>query len=182
VVVGSEESGVSVYELGSKSPVAVLAAGGGRLSSVVRHVAFSPDGARVAASDDAGVTRVWDIASRRVVAVFDPATTREVYDAAFSADGGLVATGDLNGVVRVWGVSTQQELARFDVGAPVRHVAFAADGRGVLVGSDDGAARVFACDACLPLPALRKLADSRVTRALTPRERDVYLHARPAGA
>jgi WD40 repeat protein len=58
-------------------------------------------------------------------------------------------------------------------------VAFSPDGRRIAVSGWDGAVRIFECDVCGSLKDLVALADSRITRQLTPEERVQFLHEIP---
>jgi WD40 repeat protein len=73
-------------------------------------VTFSPDGQALAAGDQGGVsTRVWNLATRRLVATLnDPGGNpgiSQVNAVAFSPDGGTLATGDASGTSYLWKTS-----------------------------------------------------------------------------
>ena len=65
-------------------------------------LSFSPDGALLAIGAN-GPVRLWDVASRQLVATF--VHPGEVYDVSFSPDGTLLATGGSDGTVQLWDVS-----------------------------------------------------------------------------
>jgi WD40 repeat protein len=87
----------------------------GRIGKL-RAVAYSPDGKLLAAAGDNGVTKIWELATNREVAVLQPpdlaAATkveqRRVRHLAFSPDGKLLATAQQR--IRVWDVGTSAEV------------------------------------------------------------------------
>src|SRR5262245_46606042 len=82
----------------------------------LRAVVYSPDGSRLATAGDAGVTKLWDVATGRELAtIHEPdadqasrADEKRVGHLAFSRDGKLLATGTRR--VRVWDVETAREV------------------------------------------------------------------------
>jgi len=69
----------------------------------VTGLAFSPDGALLAAADEDGRARLYDAAEGRKRGVV--AAPRALYAVAFSPDGATLATGDQGGDVRLWSVA-----------------------------------------------------------------------------
>jgi hypothetical protein len=53
---------------------------------------------------------------------------------------------------------------------------FSKDGKRVIIASKDGKARIYSCEVCASLDELLALAQKRVTRKLTDKERKRYLH------
>jgi WD40 repeat protein len=101
----------------------------------LRAVVYSPDGSKLATAGDAGITKLWDVATGRELATIrqpDTAATRSadekrVSHLAFSRDGKLLATGTgggwvQRGRIRLWevpsakpeGVETARELPFLD--------------------------------------------------------------------
>src|SRR6266542_2630871 len=62
---------------------------------------------------------------------------------------------------------------------PINTAAVSSDGGWVATGSDDGSARIYALNVQTSLADLLARARERVTRELTPEERDKYLGADP---
>ena len=93
----------------------------GHSKGTVSSVAFSPDGDLLASAGDDGI-RMWDSASRRLVAGPFSGRAGTVSDVAFSQDGHLLASADSDGV-RFWnptngdaeGKPIRQQLGFFSV-------------------------------------------------------------------
>ena len=134
---------------------------------------FSPDGSRFLTYGADPTPRLWSVhggPSRPLVG-----HSSWVAAAAFSNDGKTIVTGGRDLAVRVWDAATRQLLA---VAHPhtdiIRSVALSRDGHWVLSASDDGTVRMTRIAITRSQQALQALAKSRVTRALTARERADY--------
>jgi len=113
--------------------------------SLVRSVAFAPDGRTLATSTHTGATVLWDLTNpAQPHPVGPPLTghTSEVDAVAFSPDGRTLTTGSADSTVILWGLAdpVQPQL----LGPPlaghgdwVYSVAFASDGRTLATGSLD---------------------------------------------
>jgi hypothetical protein len=78
----------------------------------VTSVAFAPGGATLATGDDNGRAYLWDIAARKVAAVFpDPDLSFGIDEVAFAPGGATLATGDDNGSTFLWDVATGKRTA-----------------------------------------------------------------------
>jgi WD40 repeat protein len=94
---------------------------------------------------------------------------------AFSPRGTWLATASDDGDVRIWAPGSGQLLQLLPDGASVTNVTFTPNGQKVI--STDSAGRIHiqdACSLCGNASALLRLAATRVTRALTPAERQAY--------
>jgi WD40 repeat protein len=106
----------------------------GRRKTTFQHtnsamgVAFSPDGAMLAAANWQGRVYLRDLTTGRPL---DPwwAHAKPVNDVAFSPDGRTLATCGDDGTVKLWNLATRREMVTLaDPGAPVISVAFSPDG------------------------------------------------------
>jgi WD40 repeat protein len=142
-------------------------------------VAFSPDGRLVVTAGR--IPRIWDWRSRHVLAELP--SPGGATAATFSADGDLVVTADLDRTTRVWAWNAEQIVDEFSpptssspagIAAPSA-ASLSADGALLVVANSDGAAYVFACDACRPIARLLDETCARVTRNLTFNEWQRYM-------
>jgi RNA polymerase sigma factor (sigma-70 family) len=111
-------------------------------ADVVRCLAFSPDGKRLATGDEAGVVKVWDPAGRELHTL--KGHTEPVRCLAFSPDGKTLASGSRDLLALTWDVRTGRRKAALaghtnDVSA----VAFSPDGRVLATGSFDQTVRLW---------------------------------------
>ena len=115
-------------------------------------VAFSPDGRHVLTAGSDNLARLWNAETGEEVRTFRGHTAC-VQAAVFSADGSLVLTGSQDGTARLWNASSGREIRKFAepwslggwlAGAKiVFSVALSSDGRRVLTGHGDKAARLW---------------------------------------
>ena len=140
--------------------------------------AYSSDGQRVLTAGLDGTAREWDAATGREVRQL-LGHTGPVLSAAFSVDGQLVATAGLDGTARIWDASSGVELWRLRHAGAVFGVDFSRSGDQVVTGSQSGTkAQVWTlgCELTCPIDQLLAFAHGRVTRELTPGEREQFLH------
>ncbi len=142
-------------------------------TSWVLGLAFSPDGKFiVTGSSDC---RVWDATTGQGLLVLGD-HKHNIHSVAYSPDGEFIVTGSEDGTTRVWKAETGQPVEQIKFAG--WGVAFSPDGRFIsTVGG--GAARIYPCEVCRPLEELIALAHARVTRQLTPDERQKYLNESP---
>jgi WD40 repeat protein len=96
----------------------------------VRAVAFSPDGARVAAAGADGTVRVWDRQAAQKVLTLRGPDDDAITAVAFSPDGRRLASGSAAGALRVWDAAEGEEVATWrGHAAGVTSLAFDPDGR-----------------------------------------------------
>jgi WD40 repeat protein len=113
----------------------------------VEALAFSPDGARIAADDGVGDLWIWDVGSGRVERVVG--SNGHLCGIAWSPGGGRVATGDCGthfapSFGRVWDAATGKLVFRTrpQVGA-ILTVAFSPDGRDLATPNRAGFAQIW---------------------------------------
>jgi len=160
-------------------------------------VAFSPDGEYAITSSDDATALIWEL---KKSAVPTPLVTlnlvpNRIRGVAFSHDGKFVATASYDKVARIWEwrkwepkirdaqkpEERSQPIALRGHAGLLMCVAFSPDGKFLVTGSDDGTARIWRTqklDAAqvnnLSVAELLTLAQQRVTRQLTPQEREKY--------
>jgi WD40 repeat protein len=108
------------------------------------HVAYSPDGTRVASSSWDGTARVWDAATGEPLVVYGEHTDVTA-SVAFSPDGETILTTSADGTARLWDADTGETLQIFDDGAHsvVLVGVFSPDGQLILTTNVDGFAHVW---------------------------------------
>ncbi len=175
VVTGSKDGTARVWDSGTGRGLAILR---GHTSHVL-SAAFSPDGRWVVTGSYDNTARVWEVNTGQSVRELRGHKS-VVTSAAFSPDNQFVVTGSIDGTARVWEASTGRSVTR--IGGHTDEVwsaAFSPDGRYVITASYDKTARIYPCEVCRPMNEVLALARTRVTRSLTPDERERYLHESP---
>jgi len=99
-------------------------------------LAFSPDGATLAAAGDPGLIELWEVASWQSSGILS-GHTAAINTLAFSPDGARIASGSDDATVRVWDLTAQSELSRFKptMATNVYRVAYSPSGSEVAVGA-----------------------------------------------
>ncbi len=109
---------------------------------VFRSVRFSPDGKRIASSDQHQV-KIWDVSTGDELMTLD-GHLWEVEVIAYSPDGSRIASGSLDRTVKLWDTATGEELFTLE-GYPgqVYSVTFSPDGTRMASGSADGMVKIW---------------------------------------
>jgi WD40 repeat protein len=98
-------------------------------SGDITHLAFSPDGTRLASSSKDWPILLWDLASQRVSAALN-GHTAAVNSVSYSADGKQLISGSDDGTVRTWDAAAGRELATLSGhAAPVLCALLSPDGK-----------------------------------------------------
>ena len=128
-------------QIGPALGVAVPPQRGGAVFDGIGPVAFSPDGKTLAARDEKGSVRLWNVTTGRQVGHGIGSATASV---AFSPGGKILAIGRAGGSVQLWDVATGQQIGSLDThSGQVNSVAFSPDGKTLATGDDSGAARLW---------------------------------------
>jgi WD40 repeat protein len=143
-------------------------------TGLIQSVAFDSAGGRVLSASEDGTARVWDAATgRQLLSLSNDGNP--VRSATWSADESLIATVGTNHQLRVWDAASGLEI--FRVIGPDWAVGFSDDlSRIAAVDDRSGQLGIYACDVCgADLDRLEQLAEQRITRPVTPQERELYL-------
>ena len=131
-----------------------------RVRGIIRAIAVSPDGTRVAVASHAGPIEIYDGAGAPIAEL--PGHARGAETLAFDPSGQLLASGGQDRAVRTWrvlGPAPAAESATGALGGDVRIVAFSPRGDLLVAAGNDGAVRAWAVGAHgLDLASLRVLA------------------------
>jgi WD40 repeat protein len=109
-------------------------------------LAVSPDGTRLAGSDDKGKICIWNLSNRAA----PPATLRGhdavVSSVAFGNRGRTLASGDHDGTLILWDVESGKAIVTRQTSDSIRRLEFAPDGRHLAVGGGKGVIYILRFD------------------------------------
>jgi WD40 repeat protein len=113
----------------------------------VRALAFSPDGALLAAAGGLparkGEVKIWDVEKRSVVRTIEGHTDC-IYAVAFSPDGKTLATSSYDKMIKLWDAATGKEIRMLkDHIDAVYDLAFTPDGKRLLSAAADRTVKVW---------------------------------------
>ncbi|KDR82347.1 hypothetical protein GALMADRAFT_1346725, partial [Galerina marginata CBS 339.88] len=116
-----------------------------KTDSIVRSVAFSPNGTCIASGSDDHTIQVWDAHTGNTIAGPFRGHTNSVNSVAFSPDGAYIVSGSSDNTIRVWDISTGNTVAGSFKGHTnrVQSVAFSPNGTLIVSGSEDCTIRVW---------------------------------------
>ncbi len=103
----------------------------------IRAVVFSPDGKLMLSAGVDRAIRVWDVTAKTQIRALT-GHTGTITALAISFDGTLVLSAGVDHKVRLWNLATSKSLAQYDHPREVRALAFAADGKILFTGGNDG--------------------------------------------
>ena len=128
-----------------KELVAVLPPAGGPLKrKPTSTVALSPDGWYLAAGQEDGLLRVWDMHQPPLARHGFNAHVGKILRIAYAPDGNSYATAGADGKVKLWDVKTNSVLCTLDHAAQaVPALAYHPDGQTIATGCLDGKIRVW---------------------------------------
>jgi WD40 repeat protein len=111
--------------------------------SGAQSVAFSPDGALLAAGASDGSIHTWDVATGDTRLIRSAHTT-PVYAITFSPDGKQIVSADNDGVIAFWDTTSGQfRSVLYSSQSIVRSLAFSRDGKTLAASSGDGDAALW---------------------------------------
>ena len=146
----------------------------------IRDFAFSPDGKWLVTSSGDKTARIWETATGQCLQVL-PGNEDFVNGVDFSPNSRWVVTASGDKRARVWAAATGESLMELGWNNfPRTCVAFSPDGKRIITGTIEGDVPIYTCDILGPAGELRKLAEARVRRKLTPEERRRYLNESPS--
>ena len=123
IAVGLTGGGIALRDAQNLTPAgAPMLKTGGEVSAL----AFSPDGAMLAAVSSSGTTTVWDVSSRSLR--YEPFFAGLGASVAFSPDGKTIATSGSGGGVTFWRAETGARSGRIGGFSGSNDVAFSANG------------------------------------------------------
>ncbi|HEY6073200.1 MAG TPA: WD40 repeat domain-containing protein, partial [Anaerolineales bacterium] len=164
-VVSDQVSDAGIWDVSSRKQLMVLKGH----TDINWGVEFSPDGARLITSGSDGTARIWDVENGKLLLTLTGHTST-VVKARFSPDGIRIATAGKDGTTRLWDAATGKELLSLE-SASTNDVGFTPDGKHLVIGDVENIQVV-----ALTIDELVKIAESRLTRALTVEECQKYLH------
>ncbi|RYN76833.1 hypothetical protein AA0119_g13569, partial [Alternaria tenuissima] len=128
-----DDGTVQVWDAGSGKAVQTLKGH----SSLVKAVAFSPDGKTLASASRDGTVKVWDAGSGKAVQTLK-GHSWGVYAVAFSPDGKTLASASDDGTVQVWDAGSGKAVQTLKGHSSlVKAVAFSPDGKTLASASYD---------------------------------------------
>jgi WD40 repeat protein len=148
-VFGDNSHRIALYDLNTGQTHMILSGH----KALVRTLAFSPDGHRLASGSFDTTVKVWDVSPEqelRMQAGLPPSVqTSSGFDGrvravAFSPDGERLAAGGMDRRVRIWDTNTWKELLILrDPTSAIVGMAFSLDGRRLATGGDDSTIKLW---------------------------------------
>lgn len=138
---------------------------------IVYHLEWSPDNTRIAAVTNQGDLVVYDAFAGTRLFTFKNVESKPLFEVLWSADGSLLSAGGGQKAYLFDG-NTYEMLREFATNEETRSLAFAPDGKSLVLGTSEGAASVWEFDA--PRALLLAAGDPDPnTNALTNQARDL---------
>ena len=133
--------GIWIYDVETARELSLL--NGGR-PTLIRSVAYSPDGTILAGGARGGTIQLWDVERERLlVPLIPPGPGYEVNTLAFSPDGRTVASGSRD-EIQVWDVENQRHFKTLQGhNQRIFSLAFSPDGATLASGAEDDTAKLW---------------------------------------
>jgi WD40 repeat protein len=134
VVIGSFQE-FSVYDLETQQRVITLEEP--NEERLIRNIAISSDGARVATGSYRNPTYIWDLDSGEIIAEL-PVIDDLIYGFNFSPNGKLFVTQILSDVISIWDIRRDEEVVSLTFDIQVSRFGFNADDSQFAIGTEEG--------------------------------------------
>ncbi len=130
---------VKLWEVSTQTEIATL-----QHEEYVWAVAFSPNGRLLAAGDNKGIVKVWNVQTRQVITQL-AGDTKAVYAVTFSSDGRTLATAGYQGKITLWTVSNWAPLGTLQNNGTAYALDFSIDGK-ALASTGHGAVTLWSVE------------------------------------
>jgi hypothetical protein len=132
IIPGDSGYSIKIWDAASGAEIRTLSGNG----AVIRSVAYSPDGRRIAASVARNI-KIWDAGTGQELRTVNG--TQNFFDAVYSPDGRRIAGmhGRRGNSVKIYDAESGQELRDISTGGDIYSVGYGAGGREVLVNTGD---------------------------------------------
>ena len=175
ILTGDDNGQVEVWDAATGHEIRALGTPGPYISDVE----YNNSGSEFVTASDLGVVTIWDGRDDRQLLSINACPSPGT--ASFSPDGGKIVVACEDGSAPVFDAATDQQLTVLpaaNAGA-VTSAAFSPDGKSIVTAFNTdgtGGVRIWSSELTTPsLTALERLAEQRITRQLTPAERQEYL-------
>ncbi|HEY8402509.1 MAG TPA: hypothetical protein VIK89_14675 [Cytophagaceae bacterium] len=141
-------------------------------STPIVSLAYSKNGALLAAGNERGVVRIWDMSTKTLLASL-PGHTARVNNIRFSNEGDKLATGSFDKTVRIWNMMSIYDppIVLKDHDDWVWSIEFTPDGDKLLAGCKDGQIRVWPTN----IELIKDILCDKVNRNLDAKEWEQFV-------
>ncbi|GAA5989426.1 hypothetical protein JCM10908_000469 [Rhodotorula pacifica] len=170
----------TLYDTKTGAKIAILfdESSNAKADNYIRSVSFSPDGKYLATGSEDRIVRIWNLAQKRILQVFQGHKS-EIYSLTFSPDGRRLVSGSGDKTARMWDLETGSCIFTLTidditiaengpVDAGVTSVVFSPDGKFLAAGSLDTVVRIWDAETGQLLDKLKGHMDSVYSVAFSP--------------